>query len=115
VTSGENRKDDFLQVALGLKSVGKASVDLPRTLAELEKVGHAYLTNLDNSCKIKETNDYLNFIDKAVSDAIGEAQPEKDEDFEQLKNMMSKKWHPPEFKVPLPNSKGLKRSKSDMQ
>jgi hypothetical protein len=103
VTTGENRKDDFLQVALGLKSVGKAYVDLPRTLAELEKVGGAYLTNLDQDCKIKETNDYLKFIDKAVANAIDEAQPEKDEDFEPLKHLINKtKWAPAENNVPLP-------------
>ena len=62
-----------MQVALGLKSVGKAFVDLPRSLTQLEEVGNAYLNNLDEGCQIDQTRDYLDFIEKAVAQAIEDA------------------------------------------
>jgi hypothetical protein len=67
LTSGEEQKDRYLNVALGLRAVGKTVIDLPRSLLDIEKLAKEYLKSLGHPDDIlKETREYYSFIDKTI-------------------------------------------------
>jgi hypothetical protein len=42
LTSGDAGRDDYLQVALGLRSIGKSIIDMPKTIDELRTLSKQY-------------------------------------------------------------------------
>ena len=46
LTSGDQAKDDYLQVALGLRQIGKSIMDMPTTIEQLRMLGNEYKKNL---------------------------------------------------------------------
>ena len=67
VTSGDILKDNYLQVALGIRSMGKSLVDLPRSTLELDSLGREYLKHLNPQSDIRaEVTQNLDYIQTVV-------------------------------------------------
>ena len=46
ITSGNENLDEFMNVSIGLKQIGKLILDLPKSIDELKKIGSSYMKNL---------------------------------------------------------------------
>ena len=46
LTSGNEGRDDYLQVALGLRQIGKSIMDMPSTIDDLRLLSREYMKNL---------------------------------------------------------------------
>jgi hypothetical protein len=46
LTTGNEGRDDYLQIALGLRQIGKSIMDMPKTLEDLRLLSREYMKNL---------------------------------------------------------------------
>lgn len=64
ISSGDPAKDEYFQVALGLRSIGKSVIDLPRSIEDLRLISNQYIKN---SSAVEQTQDeqiYLSYIEE---------------------------------------------------
>ena len=54
LTSGDQGRDDYLQVALGLRQIGKSIMDMPKTMHDLRVLSNEYKKNLGATDEIHE-------------------------------------------------------------
>ena len=54
LTSGDHARDDYLQVALGLRQIGKSIMDMPKSIDELRVLSNEYKKNLGATDEIHE-------------------------------------------------------------
>ena len=59
LTSGNEARDDFLQVALGLRQIGKSIMDMPKNLDDLRMLSREYMKNLGVTDDIADEQVYL--------------------------------------------------------
>ena len=59
LTSGDQARDDYLQVALGLRQIGKSIMDMPKNIEELRLLSNEYKKNLGATDEIAEEQVYL--------------------------------------------------------
>ena len=46
LTTGSEGRDDYVQVALGLRNIGKSILDMPKSLDDLRLLSREYMKNL---------------------------------------------------------------------
>jgi hypothetical protein len=66
LTSGNEGLDDFMQVSLGMKHIGKLILDLPMGIDDLKKISSEYIKNLGSSDVLLEEQIYLQYIEDHI-------------------------------------------------
>ena len=46
ITSGDTATDEYFQVALGLRSIGRSIIEMPRTIEDLKLISKQYHKNI---------------------------------------------------------------------
>jgi len=64
LTSGNEGRDDYLQVALGLRKIGKSIMDMPSSLEDLRMLSREYMKNLGVTDDLKDEQVYLQYIEE---------------------------------------------------
>ena len=63
LTSGNEGRDDYLQVALGLRQIGKSIMDMPKNLDDLRLLSREYMKNLGITDELADEQVYLAYIE----------------------------------------------------
>ena len=63
LTSGNEGRDDYLQVALGLRQIGKSIMDMPKNLNDLRLLSREYMKNLGITDELADEQVYLAYIE----------------------------------------------------
>ena len=63
LTSGHPAKDDYMQVALGLRAIGKSVLEMPKTIDDLRLFSKEYMKNLGVMDDLNEEQIYLSYIE----------------------------------------------------
>lgn len=63
LTSGNEGRDEYLQIALGLRQIGKSIMDMPKTLEDLRLLSREYMKNLGVTDDILDEQVYLQYIE----------------------------------------------------
>lgn len=59
LTSGKEQMDEYMQVALSLRSIGKSIMEMPKTLDDLKVLSKEYMRNLGVMEDIQDEQTYL--------------------------------------------------------
>ena len=63
LTSGNEGRDDYLQVALGLRQIGKSIMEMPKNLDDLRLLSREYMKNLGITDELADEQVYLAYIE----------------------------------------------------
>lgn len=64
VSSGDPAKDEYFQVALGLRSIGKSVIDLPRSIEDLKLISKQYQKNISAVEQTQDEQIFLSYIEE---------------------------------------------------
>ena len=64
LTTGSEGRDDYIQVALGLRNIGKSILDMPKSLDDLRLLSREYMKNLGGAADdLNDEQVYLQYIE----------------------------------------------------
>ena len=63
ITSGNEGRDDYLQIALGLRQIGKSIMDMPSSLEDLRLLSREYIKNIGVNDEMQDEQVYLQYIE----------------------------------------------------
>ena len=63
LTSGNEGIDDYMQVTLSLRHIGKNIMDMPKTLDDLRILSREYMRNLGVTDNLEDEQAYLQYIE----------------------------------------------------
>jgi hypothetical protein len=64
ISSGDPAKDEYFQVALGLRSIGKSIIDLPKSVEDLKLISKQYQKNISAVEQTQDEQIYLSYIEE---------------------------------------------------
>ena len=66
-TTGSEGRDDYIQLALGLRNIGKSILDMPKSLDDLRLLSREYVKNLGGAADdLQDEQVYLQYIEDHV-------------------------------------------------